>query len=68
MELVGAHRSLELGALYDLANESISIEQHFVAEQHIINADDSVAVQLDVIQKRRPGIEFHVQAIMQIVV
>ena len=45
MKLVGAHGALELRALDDLAHEGVGIEQHVVIEEHVVDADDAVAVE-----------------------
>ena len=51
VEFVGAHRALELGALNDLADKSVGVEEHVVGKQHVIDADDAVVAEHHVVHE-----------------
>src|SRR5437016_9144819 len=68
MELVGPHAALKLGALDDLAHKGVRIEKDVVIKEDIVNPNHPMAMKIDIVKKRGPGIKFHVEPVMNVVV
>ena len=68
VELRSRDRAGELGPHDELTNVLVGFQQNGRREEDVVNADDSLLVQLHVVEKRRAAVEREVQRVMQIVI
>ena len=68
MELRRRHRPREIRALEEIADVGVGLEQDGRRKQHVINPDDSLFVQIDVVEKRRAAVEREVQGVVEVVI
>ena len=68
MELGGRASGLELRADQEVADVRVGLEQHGGREQHVVDADDALLVQLDIVEERRAAVQREVQRVVQIVI
>jgi hypothetical protein len=68
MELRGRHRPGEFRANQEVANVGVGLEQHCRREEHVVDADDSLLVQLDVVEKRRAAVQREVQRVVKVMI
>ena len=64
----GRHRAVEPPANEEVAQVGVGLQQHLGREQHVVDADDAVGVQLDVVEERRAAVQGEVQRVVQVVV
>ena len=68
MELRARDGAVEPRAHQELPDVGVGLEQYGGGEQHVVNANDAVLVQLDVVGERRPPVQGEVQRVVQVVV
>src|SRR5579859_699193 len=67
MQLGGRHRALREG-LKDLAQEAVSVEQHLIAEEHIVDANNTRFVQFRVVELEAATMQGEVERVVDVVV
>ena len=68
MELRGRHRLVETRADDEVADVGVGFQQHGRREQHVVDPDDAVFVELDVVDERRTAMQCEIQCIVQVVI
>ena len=68
MELGGGDRTFELRADEEVADVGVGLEQHRRREQHVVDPDDALLVELHVVEERRAAVEREVQRVVEVVV
>ena len=68
MELGGGDRAGQPGADQEVADVGVGLEQHRRREQHVVDPDDPLLVELDVVEERRAAVEREVQRVVQVVI
>ena len=68
MELRGRHRLVQARSDDEIADVRVGFEQHRRGEEHVVDPDDAVLVQLAIVDKGRSAPQREVQRVMKIVI
>src|SRR5204862_5899180 len=68
VELGGRDRALEARSHEEIADVGVGLEQDGRREQDVVNPDDSLLVELHVVEERGPAMELEIEGVVEVVI